>query len=147
MKRTAVLLCAALALAAFPAFGQVVIGGGAGAVYGRYGLYGYGAHGPYVIIDPWAGVPLVPRSPDTLPSCYRYGRCSAADIAAYRYRVERLERLAPSAPSDMSGQGHFQPSVPPPPPTAEQDIRPEFRGSSVVKEQYRDTGGPIDGRQ
>jgi hypothetical protein len=147
MKRTAALFCAALALAAVPAFGQVVVGGGAGAAYGGYGPYVYGGYGPYVIIDPWAGVPLVPRSPDTLPSCYRYGRCSPADMAAYRYRVERIERLAPSAPSDVPAQGHLQPSAPPPPPTAEQDIRPEFRGASVVKEEYRDSGRPIDGRQ
>ena len=147
MKRTAVLLCAALAFAALPAFGQALIRGGVGVGYGGYGPFVYGGYGPYVIVDPWARAPFVPRSPDTWPSCYRYGRCSSADIAAYRYRVERIERLAPSAPSDVPAQGHFQPSAPPPPPTAEQDIRPEFRGSSVVKEAYRDSGRPIDGRQ
>jgi hypothetical protein len=31
-----------------------------------------------------------------------------------------------------------------PPPTAEDEIRPEYRGSSVVREAYRDSGRPID---
>jgi hypothetical protein len=151
MHRTPTLLCAALSFAAPPAFGQVVIGGSAGMVYGGYGapVYGgpvYGGYAPYAIVDPWAAAPLVPRGPDTLPSCYRYGRCSPADMAAYRYRVERLERLAPSAPPDASAHHQSGPFVPPPP-TAEQDIRPEYRGSSVVKEEYRESGRPIDGRQ
>jgi hypothetical protein len=145
-------LTAALSFGAPPASGQVVIGGGAGVVYGGYGPhvgygpYLYGGYAPYAIVDPWAAVPLVPRSPDTWPSCYRYGRCSPADIAAYRYRVDRLERLAPSAPADAPGQDLFRPSGPPPPPTAEEDIRPEYRGASVVKEEYRESGRPIDGR-
>lgn len=147
MKPAALLLCAALPFAALPAIGQVVIGGGAGVGYGGYGRYMYGGYGPYVIVDPWASVPLVPRSPDTWPACYRYGRCSPADIAAYRYRVDRLERLAPSVPPDAPAQGYPQPSVPPPPPTAELDIRPEFRGASVIREEYRESGRPVDGRQ
>ncbi len=146
MQRAATLLCAALSFAAQPAFGQVVIGGGAGIVYGGYGPPLYGGYAPYAIVDPWATAPLVPRSPETWPSCYRYGRCSPAEMAAYRYRVERLERLAPAAPPDTSVQHQPGPFVPPPP-TAEQDIRPEFRGSSVVKEEYRESGRPIDGRQ
>lgn len=96
-----------------------------------------------MIVDPWAAMPLVPRSPDTWPSCYRYGRCSPADLAAYR--VERLERLAPSAPADAPVLDPLQPSGPPPP-TAKEDIRPEFRGVCVAKVEYRESGRPIDGR-
>jgi hypothetical protein len=162
MKRTAALLCAALSFAAQPAFGQVAIGGGAGVVYGGgagvvfggygrywyrgYAPYFYGGYAPYVIVEPWAMAPLVPRIPDALPSCYRYGRCSPADMANYRYRTERLDRLAPTSPPDTAALDRPRPHAPPPP-TAEQDIRPEFRGSSVVREEYRESGRPIDGRQ
>ena len=157
MQRTAALLCAALSIAAQSAFGQVVIGGGAGVVYGGYGRYGgyggyggyglypYGAYAPYVIVDPWATVPGVPRISDAAPSCYRYGRCTPAEVAAYRYRVERLDRLAPAAPPGTQALHSFRP--PAPPPTAVEDIRPEYRGSSVVKEEYRESGRPVDGRQ
>lgn len=145
------LLCFALSCAVLPASAQVVIGG-AGAMYGGYGPYPYGAYpyggyAPYGIADPWAAVPLVPRSPDISPSCYRYGRCSPADLSAYRYRVDRLERLAPSAPPDAGTPDALRHLVPPPPPTPEQEIRPEFQGSGGIKEEYRDSGRPIDGRQ
>jgi hypothetical protein len=113
--------------------------------YGGYGLYPYGAYAPYVIVDPWATVPGVPRIPDAAPSCYRYGRCSPAEVAAYRYRVERLDRLAPSAPPGPEALNSYRP--PAPPPTAVEDIRPEYQGSSVVKDEYRESGRPIDGRQ
>jgi hypothetical protein len=71
MKYTVALLYAALSFAAQPAVGQVVIGGGAGVVYGGYGLYPYGLYAPYAIVDPWATVPSMPRIPDAAPSCYR----------------------------------------------------------------------------
>jgi hypothetical protein len=70
---------ALLALAALPAHGQVVIGGG---LYGVYGVYGaYGVLAPSVIVDPWAAA-IPPRIPDVAPACYRYGRCSPAEAAA-----------------------------------------------------------------
>lgn len=148
-----------LAVAAFPAHAQVVIGGG---VYGGYapyaygpygplpygGVYGsvpYGAYVPYGVLDPWATA-FPPRLSDVSPACYRYGRCSPGEVAAYRYRAERLDRLAPAAPADPFAARRYGPSAMPPP-TAEEDIRPEYRGSSVVREAYRDSGRPIDGRQ
>lgn len=142
MKRTAAVFCAALSFAGQPAFGQVVIGGNAAIVYGGYP---YGVYAPYAIVEPWATVPGVPRIPDAAPSCYRYGRCSPAEVAAYRYRAERLDRLAPAAPPGTGPPDPFRP--PAPPPTAVEDIRPEYRGSSVVKEEYRESGRPVDGRQ
>jgi hypothetical protein len=145
VKRTAARLCVALSFAGQPAFGQVVIGGNAGIVYGGYGPYPYGGYAPYAIVDPWATVPGVPRIPDAAPSCYRYGRCSPAEVAAYRYRVERLDRLAPAAPPGPEAFNSFR--LPAPPPTAVEDILPQYRESSVVKEQYREGGRPIDGRQ
>lgn len=148
MQRTAALLCVALSFAAPPAFGQVVIGGNAAIVYGGYpyGMYApYGVYAPYAIVDPWATAPGVPRIPDTTPSCYRYGRCTPADVAAYRYRAERLDRLAPAAPPGTEALHSFRP--PAPPPTAVEDIRLEYRGSSVVREEYRESGRPVDGRQ
>ena len=148
MKDAIALLCAALSFAAPPAFGQVVIGGNAAIVYGGYpyGMYTpYGVYAPYAIVDPWATVPGVPRIPDAAPSCYRMGRCSPAEVAAYRYRVERLDRLAPAAPPGTEVPEAFR--RPAPPPTAVEDIRPEYRDASVVKEEYRESGRPVDGRQ
>jgi hypothetical protein len=148
---------ALLAFAALPASGQVVIGGG---VYGGYAPYPYGPYGPlpyggfatapygvyapHVVVDPWATT--VPRLPDVTPACYRYGRCSPAEVAAYRRRAEQLDRLAPSAPADPGAAPRYGPS-PMPPPTAEEDILPEYRASSRVREEYRDSGRPIDGRK
>jgi len=130
-----------LAFAALPAHGQVVIGGG---VYGGYAPYPYGPYAPYVIVDPWATIPPA-RVPDVTPACYRYGRCSTAEAAAYRRRAEQLDRLAPAAPAAPAAVTRSGPG-PLPPPTAEQEIRPEFRGASVVREEYRDSGRPIAGR-
>lgn len=157
--RIARMLALALALVASPVLAQIVVGGGGGIVYGPYpygafapygmggagvlyGPYPYGVNAPYGVVEPWAGV--APRYPDVTPSCYRYGRCTPAEIAAYRYRVERLDRLAPAAPADSVP---LEPYRPPPPPTSAQDIRPEYQGASVVREEYRDSGRPVDGRQ
>ncbi len=145
---------ALLVLAALPAYGQVVIGGGVyggyapypyGPLpYGAFGPFPYGAVAPYGIVDPWAAA-SPPRLSDVSPACLRYGRCSPAEVAAYRHRAERLDRLAPSAPTDPVPAPRFGPSALPPP-TAEEDIRPEYRGSGVVREAYRDSGRPVDGR-
>jgi hypothetical protein len=142
MKHTAALLCAALSFAAPPVSGQVVIGGNPAIVYGGYP---YRVYAPYAIVDPWATVPGVPRIPDAAPACYRIGRCSPADVAAYRYRVERLDRLAPAAPPETRAPDPIRP--PSPPPTAVEDIRPEYQGSSMGREEYRKSGRPIDGRR
>jgi hypothetical protein len=144
-------ICAGLALVAPAALGQVLIGGGAGMVYGPLVpvvpwpgmLY---APAPYVLVDPWLVTPFAPRSPDLWPSCYRYGRCSAAEIAAYRYRLERLERLAPSAPPDALRPDLLWPRSSIVPPTPEENIRPEFRGASVPREEYLESGRPIGAR-
>jgi hypothetical protein len=101
---------------------------------------------PYVPADPWLVTPFLPRSPETWPSCYRYGRCSAAEIAAYRYRVDRLERLAPSAPTDARMGGWPSSRPPIAPPTPEENIRPEFRGASVLREEYAESGRPLGER-
>jgi hypothetical protein len=136
MRKTALLVAVASACAAPPAPGQVVIGGGVG-----YGIYGP----PYPIVDPWLLAPAAPRIPGVSPSCYRYGRCSPAELSAYQYRAERLDRLAPVAPPGDTVP--LEASRPPPPPTAAQEIRPEYQGASVVREEYRDSGRPVDGRQ
>ena len=133
---------ALLAFAALPAHGQVVMGGGA---YGAFGFIPYSAYGTYWIVDPWATA-VPPRLSDVSPACYRYGRCSPAEVAAYRFRAERLDRLAPAAPPDPIAVPRYGPGAMPPP-TAEEDIRPEYRGSSVMREAYRESGRPIDGRQ
>lgn len=135
----------ALALNAPAALGQVAIGSGAGIVYGPLVpvapwtgvLY---APAPYVLADPWLAAP---RSAETSPSCYRYGRCSAAEIAAHRHRVDRLERLAPSAPADPRAWDPYLTRPPLPPPTPEENIRPEYRGAGVVREEFAGSGRPV----
>jgi hypothetical protein len=150
MQRCAV-ICAALALIAPAALAQVAVAGGAAIVYGPLApiapwpgvLY---PPAPYMLVDPWLAAPLVPRSPGNLPSCYRYGRCSAAEIAAYRYRIDRLERLAPSAPADPRAWDPQPARLPLAPPTPEENIRPEFRGAGLVREEYAGSGRPVGER-
>lgn len=139
---------AALMLAPPAALAQVVVGGGMGIVYGPVAplapwpgaLY---APAPYVLVDPWFSAPLLPRNPETWPSCYRYGRCSAAEIATYRHRVDRLERLAPSAPADPRTADPHAARPVLVAPTPEENIRPEFRETSLVREEYAGSGRPV----
>ncbi len=130
-------IVAAIALAGAPrAEAQVATGG----VW-----LGYGVHA----VAPFVLVPLYPhylapdplRFADDLPSCYRYGRCSLRDLERFRDRPHRLERLAPAPPA-----------LPPPPaaaasraavePTPEANIRPEYRGASVPREEFSESGKP-----
>ena len=78
-------------------------------------------------------------------SCYRVGRCSANDLYRFRDRPNRLTRLAPEAPRE---------SVAHPaslylwflfPVTPEENILPQYRAASQVRDEYRAVGRPIDG--
>lgn len=105
--------------------------------------FAYGAH------------PL--RLTDELPSCYRFGRCTLRDVERFRDRPHRLERLAPTAPASVdtlraSGDNASRSGVAP---TPEENIRPEYRGASLPREEFRETGrsrtaparGPDAGRR
>lgn len=133
--------------AGLPAFapGQVAIGLGAGVAYGPilapvpyapvvivpYALYGYGG----------AGFVYPPPRTDGLPSCYRAGRCTLADLYALGGRPDRLDRLAPAAPDPpYAGRAFERPANVPP--TAADEIRPEYRDASVPRDEFRESGTP-----
>jgi hypothetical protein len=79
-------------------------------------------------------------------SCYRIGRCSAYDLYRFRDRPNRLTRLAPEAPPEI---GAWPPSIHYlwflVPVTPEENILPEYRTASQVRDEYRAVGTPIDG--
>lgn len=127
---------------------------GAAIGYGYYRSYPGWAVNPYFggsfLLYPqpplmfWPVAPLAPylhRHPDGL-ACYRYGRCSVADIRAHWDRLDRLDRLAPTAeapspPPDLnSWRIHPQPITP----TPEENIRPEHRGASLPREEFSGSG-------
>ena len=79
------------------------------------------------------------------PSCYRIGRCSAYDLYRFRDRPNRLTRLAPEAPTESA--------IRPPwteyiwlfvPVTPEENILPNHRTASQLRDEYRAVGRPID---
>jgi hypothetical protein len=146
------------ALAAFPlaslaaawpglAAAQVAIGVGGGIVYGPvvpgpvYGLYAPVVVVPVPLYGYGAGFLYPPPRTDGLPSCYRAGRCTLADLFALGGRPDRLDRLAPTAPdAPLAGHAFERPANVPP--TAEDEIRPEYRGASVPREEFRESGTP-----
>jgi hypothetical protein len=138
-------------LAAWPAFApaQVVIGFGGGVAYGPllapvplYGLYGPVVVVPYPLYGyGGAGFLYPPPRTDGLPSCYRAGRCTLADLYALGGRPDRLDRLAPTAPDPpYAGRAFELPANVPP--TAEEEIRPEYRGASVPRDEFKESGTP-----
>lgn len=148
MGRTPAALVIAGLAAAWPGLApaQVAIGIGGGIVYGPvvpaplYGLYA-----PIVVVPVplygygGAGLLYPPPRTDGLPSCYRAGRCTLADLYALGGRPDRLDRLAPTAPdSPLAGRAFELPHDVLP--TPEDEIRPEYRGASVPREEFRESG-------
>jgi hypothetical protein len=142
-------LAALLAAPSAAAPAQVAIGLGAGIVYGPLVLPApvYGLYAPIVVVPVplygygGAGFLYPPPRTDGLPACYRAGRCTAADLYALGGRPDRLDRLAPSAPDPPYGGRTFE--LPPnTTPTPEREIRPEYRGASLPREAFRDSGTP-----
>jgi hypothetical protein len=134
-------LAAALPAAA-PA--QVAIGLGAGAMYGPapvYGLYAPVVVVPYPLYGYGGGFIYPPPRTDGLPSCYRAGRCTLADLYALGGRPDRLDRLAPTAP-DLPPAGRALERPANVPPTAPDAIQPVFRGASVPRDEFKDSGAP-----
>jgi hypothetical protein len=138
-------IAAAAWSAAAPA--QVAIGVGGGVVYGPvvaspYALYAPVVVVPYSLAPGYGAFPLqsVPRS-EGLPSCYRAGRCTAAELYAVGARQDRLDRLAPSAPdAPQAGRPTGTPSNAAP--TAESEIQPAYRGASLPRDEFRESGTP-----
>ncbi|HTO47771.1 MAG TPA: hypothetical protein VML91_09020 [Burkholderiales bacterium] len=137
--------------AALPAVAsaQMAIGLGAGVVYGPvlapapvYGLYAPVVVVPYPLYGyGGAGFIYPPPRTDGLPSCYRAGRCTLADLYALGGRPDRLDRLAPTAP-DLPPAGHALDRPPNVPPTAVDEIQPAYRGASVPRDEFRQSGAP-----
>jgi hypothetical protein len=152
MMRIAARIPLAGLLATIPALAlaQVAIGLGAGVAYGPvlapvpvYGLYAPMVVVPYAPLYGYGGAGFLyppPRS-DGLPSCYRAGRCTLEDLYALGGRPNRLDRLAPTAPDPpYAGRPLDRPANVPP--TAAEEIRPEYRGASVLREEFKDSGTP-----
>jgi hypothetical protein len=139
-------LCVALP-ASVPA--QMAIGLGARAVYGPvvapgpvYGLYAPGVVVPYPLYGyGGAGYLYPPPRTDGLPSCYRAGRCTLTDLYALGGRPDRLDRLAPTPPDPPpAGRPLDRPANVRP--TAADEIQPAYRGASLPRDEFRESGTP-----
>ncbi len=130
----------ALALVATPRAEAQTVTGGVGLGYGVYPV------APVVLVplypDPY-GVYADPlRFTDELPSCYRFGRCTLRDLERFRDRPNRLDRLAPAVPAGAPHAGSAPPSRAAVAPTPEENIRPEYRGASVPRAEFSESGKP-----
>jgi hypothetical protein len=94
--------------------------------------------------DEMYAVPVVaPAVP--YASCYRVGRCSAYDLYRFRDRPNRLTRLAPeAAPESVAGSASIPYLRSLVPTTQEENILPQYRAASQVRDEYRAVGRPID---
>ena len=142
-------MLAALALASAPRAEAQIVTGGVALGYGAYPV------APVVLVPlypyPYGGV-LVPdplRFTESLPSCYRFGRCTLRDLELFRDRPHRLERLAPAAPGlnppAADATPPFtggQPNRAEVAPTPEEHIRPEYRGASLPRAEFSESGRP-----
>ena len=139
IRRCIVLLASAFAWGAADA--QIVYGAGVG-----YGVPLYGA--------PWAGWPYPGaaawhpdyyRAPGIAPSCLRIGRCTVAEMEYYYRQPQTLERRAPAPPEgidrSMPPAHLFGPGVGP---TPDEAVRPEYRGVSRPREEFSESGKPIE---
>ena len=135
-------MLAVLALVATPRAEAQTVTGGVGLGYGVYPgtpavfvpLYPY-PYGGYLHPDPL-------RFADDLPSCYRFGRCTLRELELFRDRPYRLDRLAPAAPGGAPHAGSAPPSRAAVAPTPEENIRPEYRGASVPRAEFSESGKP-----
>jgi hypothetical protein len=128
---------AAVTLAAASRAGAQWAPGGVSLGYGAYPL------APVLVVPPYAlPYDLYPdpsRFTDELPSCYRFGRCTLRDVERFRDRPHRLERLAPAAPEGVPFAAPRRADIPP---TPEEHIRPEYRGASLPRAEFSETGTP-----
>ena len=120
---------------------QTPVAGSAGVAYGAHVRPPGVMPPPYPYPHSGASYPDPLRLTDELPSCYRFGRCTLRDIERFRDRPHRLERLAPTAPASVetlrpSGGDASRSGVAP---TPEENIRPEYRGASLPREEFRET--------
>lgn len=95
---------------------------------------------PEEMYVPAGAAPEVPYA-----SCYRVGRCSAYDLYRFRDRPNRLARLAPEAPQESAAwpatityRWVLVPATP------EENIVPQYRAASQVRDEYRAVGTPLD---
>lgn len=68
-------------------------------------------------------------------ACYYHGYCSADDLRRLRDRLQRLDRVTPQPPRSETPM--LTGRLADVPPTAVDQIRPEFREASQLREEYR----------
>jgi hypothetical protein len=137
------LLVALLAgLAAMPATAQVIYGGAAIIVVP--GMY----YWPRI---PYAYVPYATFRDEALyfegaGACLRIGRCSMWDVYLWQGRLNRLQRLAPSAPFEEPWQTwarlYARPRAVEPTPV--ENITPAYQSASQVRPEYLEAGKPLE---
>jgi hypothetical protein len=128
-------IAATMLFAPAPLSAQFAVGGG----------FWHGPYPPPVMIAPpyFAGAfRFYPPLTGDLPSCYRFGRCTALDLHLFLNRLERLERLAPAAPQTGSAPAVQFGRVFPPEVTRtpDENIQPEYRARSLPREDYAESG-------
>jgi hypothetical protein len=137
MRIGAGMLVALALVAPHRAEAQIAIGG-----------VGYGVYPvtPAVLVPfypyPYGVYPDPLRFTESLPSCYRFGRCTLRDLELFRDRPHRLDRLAPAAPDGAPHAGAQPPGRTAVAPTPEENIRPEYRGASVPRAEFGESGKP-----
>jgi hypothetical protein len=83
-----------------------------------------------------------PEEINTLPGCFRVGRCSAFDLFRFRDRPNWLTRLAPEVPAEPPSVQYVWSLAPV---TPVENILPKYRSTSLVRDEYRAVGEALDG--
>jgi hypothetical protein len=109
------------------------------------GAVWYGPYPPSLVIVPsyaYGAYRFSTPLSTGLPSCYRFGRCSAFELHLFRDRPDRFERLAPAVPpGDVPPPVHMRNVFPPDiTRTPDENIVPEYRGKSLPREDYSESG-------
>jgi hypothetical protein len=129
-------IAATILLAPAPLSAQLAVGGG----------FWYGPYPSPVVIGPpyFAGALwLYPPLAGGLSSCYWFGRCTALELHLFLNRLERLKRLAPTAPPPTGSPPAVQFGRVFPPDvtrTPDENIQPEYRARSLPREDYAESG-------
>ena len=77
-------------------------------------------------------------------ACYRFRRCSLNDLYRFAGRPNWLTRLAPEPPPSGDELASIEYRWSFAPVTPEENILPQYRATSRVRDEYQAVGRPID---